>query len=108
MSVLSSGQPFYRDEHLFVDLRQQVVILNGQTLTLRPLEYGLLALLVENAGKVIPRAILLSQIWGYAPGMRTRTVEIHVRRLRKKFGIYSQHIETVVGVGYSFRPLPGP
>jgi len=83
-------------------------MLNGETVRLTRGEYRMLALLVENAGKVIPRAILLSQIWGYAPGMRTRTVEIHVRRLRKKFGIYSQHIETVVGVGYSFRPLPGP
>ena len=91
-----------------MDLRQQVVILNGQTLTLRPLEYGLLALLVENAGNVIPREILLSRIWGYAPGMRTRTVDVHVRRLREKFRIYSQYIETVVGIGYRFRPPPGP
>ena len=106
--ALSPPNLSYRDEHLFVDLRQQVVILNGETLTLRPLEYRLLALLVEHAGKVLPKRILLMQVWGHAPDMRTRTVDVHIRRLRKKLGIYSQYIETVVGVGYGFRPPPAP
>ena len=71
-------------------------MLNGETVRLTRGEYRMLALLVENAGNVIPREILLSRIWGYAPGMRTRTVDVHVRRLRKKFGIYSQYIETTL------------
>ena len=82
-------------------------MLNGETVRLTRGEYRMLALLVENAGNVIPREILLSRIWGYAPGMRTRTVDVHVRRLREKFRIYSQYIETVVGIGYRFRPPPG-
>jgi DNA-binding response OmpR family regulator len=88
-----------------VDLRQQVVILNGQTVTLRPLEYRLLAGLVEHSGEVLPKQILLMQVWGHAPEMRTRTVDVHIRRLRKKLGMLpGQYIETVVGVGYRFRP----
>jgi two-component system phosphate regulon response regulator PhoB len=90
-----------------VDLRQQAVTLNGQTITLRRLEYRLLALLVEHAGEVLPRQILLMQIWGFAPETRTRTMDVHIRRLRKNLGLYSQHIETVVGIGYRFRPPLG-
>jgi DNA-binding response OmpR family regulator len=107
--ALSPPNPSYRDEHLFVDLRQQVVILNGHTLTLRPLEYRLLALLVRHAGEVLPKRILLMQVWGHAPDMRTRTVDVHIRRLRKKLGILrGQYIETVhrdgFQVGYRFGP----
>ena len=104
----SLDQQFYRDDHLFVDLRQQMVILNGQTLTLRPLEYRLLAVLVEHAGEVMPRAALLMRVWGYAPEIRTRTLDMHIRRLRKKLGMYSRYIDTVFRVGYRFRPRPEP
>jgi DNA-binding response OmpR family regulator len=97
--------PSYRDEHLHVDLRQQLVILDGQILTLTRQEYRLLALLVEHAGEVVPRAILLMRVWGYAPDMRTRTLDVHIRWLRKKLGMHAgQYIETVVRVGYRFRP----
>ena len=95
----SPNQPFYRDEHLFVNLRDQVVMLDRQILTLTRMEYRLLALLVEHAGEVVPRPILL---------MLTPTVDVHLWRLRKKLGKYAdEYIETVVGVGYSFRP-PAP
>ena len=93
----------YRDEPLYVDLRQRVVMLDGEVLTLTTTQYRLLALLVEHAGKVVPRAIIMTQIWGYAPETHTRTVDVHIRKLRKKLHP-GQYIETVVGVGYSFRP----
>jgi DNA-binding response OmpR family regulator len=101
----SSHPPFYRDEHLFVDLRDQVVMLGNETVILTRKEYRLLALLVEHAGAVVPRAKILTQIWGYLPETRTRTLDMHIRRLRKKLGMHSgQYIETIVGIGYSFRP----
>ena len=94
------NQPFYRDAHLIVDLRDKVVILDSQILTLTRMEYRLLALLVEHAAEVVPRPILL---------MLTPTVDAHLWRLRKKLGTYAgQYIETVIGVGYRFRPTPGP
>ena len=75
-------------------------ILDPQTLTLTRMEYRLLALLVEHAAEVVPRPILL---------MLTPTVDAHLWRLRKKLGTYAgQYIETVIGVGYRFRPTPGP
>ena len=102
------GQLFYRDEHLFVDPRHRLVVLDHQALTLTRKEYRLLVLLVQHCGQVVPRAILLMGIWGYGPDIRTRTLDAHVRQLRKKLGTHGgRYIETVVGVGYSFRPFHG-
>ncbi|MFB3826393.1 MAG: helix-turn-helix domain-containing protein [Bryobacteraceae bacterium] len=68
-------------------------------------EYELLALLVENAGEIVPRETLLLRIWGYTPQIRTRTLDVHIRRLRRKLGPYAeQYIETIFGVGYRFQP----
>jgi len=69
------NQQFYRDGHLLVDLRDRVVMLDSQILTLTRTEYRLLALFVEHAGDVVPRRVLL---------MLTPTVNVHLRRLRKK------------------------
>lgn len=108
----SGPEPFYRDEHLFVDLRRKRAILDSQALILTRKEYGLLALLVEHAGSVIPRPILLTQIWGYVPKTRTRTLDVHIGRLRKKLGHEGRRIQTIFGKGYSFclsqdgRPAP--
>jgi len=99
-------QQFYRDEHLFVHLCHQVVMLDGETVPLRPIEYRLLALLVKHAGEVVPRAIIFNQIWGEAPGIPRRRAHPHIRGLRKKLGVYGdQYIETAIGIGYRFRPL---
>ena len=91
----SLDEQYYRDEHLSVDLRDRVVILDGQILILTRTEYRLLARLVENAGKVVPRPILL---------MLTPTVDVHLWRLRRKLGAYAdRYIETVFRVRYRFR-----
>ena len=98
----NSHQPYY-NEHMYVDLRQQRVILDDETLRLTPTQYGLLALLVQYAGAVVPRPTLLMQIWGHAE-LRPNVLDGHIRRLRSKLGVYAEHyIETVVGVGYRFR-----
>jgi len=95
VSVLPLDQQFYRDDHLFVHLRHEVVMLDGEAITLARMEYRLLAVLVEHAGEVMPRAALLMRVWGYAPEMRTRTLDMHIRRLRKKLGMHpGQYIET--------------
>jgi DNA-binding response OmpR family regulator len=93
--------PSYRDDHLYVDLRQQLVILDGRILHLTSMEYLLLALLVGHAGEAVPRTNLLTL---------TRKVDMHIQGLRRKLGAYADwYIETVVGTGYRFRPaLPRP
>lgn len=99
----------YRDEHLSLDFRQQVAQLDGLTLTLTRKEYDLLALLVQHAGEIVPREALLMGIWGYGAEIRTRTLDVHIRRLRKKLGVYAdQYIETIFGIGYRFQPFHAP
>jgi DNA-binding response OmpR family regulator len=96
----------YQDAHLEVDLMRKHASLDSQRLILTRKEYELLALLVENAGEIIPRQILLMRVWGYSNEIRTRTLDVHVRRLRKKLGTYSeQYIETIFGIGYRFQPF---
>jgi DNA-binding response OmpR family regulator len=103
----SLDQQYYRDAHLFVDLRHQVVILDGKTITFTRNQYSLLVLLLEHAGEVVPRAIVSRKIFGCET--RARMVKGHISGLRKKLRIYGdQHIETVPGVGYRFRPMPEP
>jgi len=99
----------YRDEHLSFDFDQQVAILDGRRMTLTRKEHDLLALLVQHAGQIVPREALLSQVWGYGPAIRTRTLDVHVRRLRKKLGAYAdRYIETIFGIGYRFQPFHAP
>lgn len=97
--------PLYGDQHLSVDFAEQVVLLDGQKIELRKKEYDLLALLVQYAGQVVPRETLLLQVWGYNCKVRTRTLDVHVRRLRSKLGTYAErYIETIFGIGYRFQP----
>ena len=78
------------------------VFSDGAELSLRPLEYKLLALFLEHPGKVFPRAALLEEVWGVKPDTATRTVDTHVRRLRKKLGEVADYVQTLRGVGYRF------
>jgi DNA-binding response OmpR family regulator len=99
----------YRDEHLNMDFDQQTAILDNQRIILTRKEYDLLALLVQHAGEIIPREALLLRVWGYGSEIRTRTLDVHVRRLRKKLGSYAdQYIETIFGIGYRFQPFHAP
>lgn len=112
MGVLSAviDRPHvYEDEHLSVDFRQRAAALDQQTITLTRKEYDLLALLVEHAGEIIPREALLMRVWGYNSEIRTRTLDVHIRRLRRKLGVYAeQYIETIFGIGYRFQPFDAP
>jgi DNA-binding response OmpR family regulator len=90
---------------LFVNLLQQAVTLDSETIKLTRRQYRVLALLVQHAGEVVPRGTFLRQIWGDVPKLSPRQVDVHVNALRKRLGVYAdQYIETVVGNGYRFRP----
>lgn len=105
-SFCGEAHPLYEDEHLAVDFPQKHVLLDGQTMTLRRKEYELLAMLVEAAGAVVARETLLARIWGYSAEVRTRTLDVHIRRLRMKLGRHAErYIETIFGVGYRFQPI---
>ncbi|MBM3774923.1 MAG: winged helix-turn-helix transcriptional regulator [Acidobacteria bacterium] len=92
--------------HLEMDFGSKALFLDSGRVRLTRKEYELLALLVENAGEVVPRDLLLRQIWGYGSEIRTRTLDVHIRRLRKKLAAAgARYIETIFGVGYRFQPL---
>ncbi len=76
---------------------------DGQEVTLTATEFRLLQLLMERVGRVQTRGQLLSDVWGYAEDIDSRTVDTHIRRLRRKLGDEAERIETVIGVGYRLR-----
>jgi len=88
---------------LEVDPVRHRVFADGQELTLRPMEFKLVALLLERPGEVFSRDRLLEEVWGISTDVNTRTVDTHVRRLRQRLGDYGEAIETVHGFGYRLK-----
>ncbi|MDE3152311.1 MAG: response regulator transcription factor [Gemmatimonadota bacterium] len=86
-----------------IDRGAHRVRVNGQEVELTPTEYRLLLLLYERRGRVQARAHLLETVWEAAPDIQTRTVDMHVQRLRAKLGDAGDLIETVRGFGYRLR-----
>ena len=82
------------------------LFLAGQPVDLTATEFKLLRLLVEAAGEVQERDVLLREVWGYSDTMLTRTLDTHVKRLREKLGKYAECIQTSRGVGYRFTSTP--
>jgi len=82
-----------------IDVGRRRVERVGETVHLTPTEFDLLAFLARRAGVVFPRDALLAEVWGYTDGSGPRTVDSHVRSIRRKLG--SDVIRTVHGVGYS-------
>jgi DNA-binding response OmpR family regulator len=87
---------------LRVDTQSREAQLEGQRLTLTPREFELLAFFARHPGRVLSREELLRKVWGYDYLGETRTVDVHVRRLRMKLGEAHPLIETVTGAGYKF------
>lgn len=67
-------------------------------------ERELLTILMENPGRCISRETLLRTVWNYAEGARTRTVDVHIQRLRRKLGRDANSIKTIVRLGYCWFP----
>ncbi|MCK8817776.1 response regulator transcription factor [Natroniella sulfidigena] len=90
-----------------LDLEKYQVEIKGQELNLTPKEFAVLSILIGHPGQVFSRSHLLEEIWGYDYHGDTRTVDVHIRRLRKKIAQYSkeEYILTVRGVGYKFKEL---
>ena len=100
---------FYQDAHLEIDFERGAVRLDAGPMTLTRKEYELLSLLAQNVGEIIPRDVLLLRVWGYSREIRTRTLDVHIRRLRKKLGPFGErYIETIFGVGYRFQRFREP
>jgi DNA-binding response OmpR family regulator len=96
----------YRDARLDVNFERRTASLDGRAVDLTRKEFELLSVLVAHSGRVVPREELLREIWGYSSEIRTRTLDVHIRRIRKKLSLPGDGaIETIFGVGYRFQPF---
>jgi DNA-binding response OmpR family regulator len=91
---------------LRVDTSSREVTFKSRGLTLTPREFDLLAFLAQRPGRVMSREELLRKVWGYDYVGETRTVDVHIRRLRAKLGQKPGLIETVTGAGYKLVVRP--
>lgn len=94
--------PKYEDDNLTVDFEDMRVSCSDTEVKLTRKEFSLLEHLIKNIGRVATRQQLLDNVWGYSYFGDTRTLDVHIRRLRQKMGDCGGCIETVVGVGYRF------
>ena len=92
----------YRRGSLTIDFDAVSVNVSGASVKLTKREFELLCFLVENRNRVISRDRLLERVWGYERLVETRSVDVHVGRLRNKLRTAGHQIETVVGLGYRF------
>jgi DNA-binding response OmpR family regulator len=95
----------YEDEKLAIDFADMRVLCAGADVKLTRKEFALLTYLIKSAGRVATRQNLLDNVWGYSYFGDTRTLDVHIRRLRQKLGDCGGCIETVVGIGYRFIEL---
>ncbi len=93
------------DDHLSVDFNRHQVIVDGERIDLRPTEYRLLYVLIQNAGWVVPHETLLAKVWGYEYRDETHYLRLYINYLRKKIEenpADPKYILTERGVGYRF------
>jgi len=100
------GKRVFDDGRLYIDFDGYQVRVNGREPKLTFKEFTLLRFLIQNSGRVFSRDKLLDIVWGYQRFGKTRTVDVHVRRIRQKLGLGSdEYIQTIISVGYLFKPL---
>jgi two-component system alkaline phosphatase synthesis response regulator PhoP len=90
-------------ENVSINLTTYSVEVDKKPIILTAKEFDLLYVLMKNAGRILTREFLLERIWGYAVDVSTRTVDVHIRRLRSKIeGRSATFIDTVRNIGYKF------
>ncbi len=92
---------------LTIDPERLTIHRDGETMSLPPKEFGLLLLLAQNAGRVLPRQVIIDRVWGADYYGDTKTLDVHIKRLRARIETDPHHptlIQTVRGVGYTLEP----
>jgi DNA-binding response OmpR family regulator len=106
IASFESADEVFEDGPLVVDRARFEVRLAGERVHLTKKEFDLLWLLIHSRGRVVTRDAILARLWDYDADVETRTVDVHVRSLRRKLG--DERIETVVGLGYRYRDARSP
>ena len=97
-----NNEEVYTYKDLIVDYRGRKVTINGKSVSLTPKEYELLTYFIKNKGIALSREQLLNSVWDYDYYGDDRTVDTHIKMLRKNLGIYRDLIKTVREVGYKY------
>ena len=92
-------------EGLEVDFSARIVTIDGKRIEMTPKEYDLFFFMVKNKGLALTREKLISEVWGYDFFGDERTLDTHIKLLRKSLGDYSKCIVTLRGVGYRFETI---
>ena len=99
----STGPGLYRYDTLTMDLARHEVTIGTKEVPLTAKEFGLLEHLLRNRGRVLTREVLLNAVWGYDYYGTTRTVDVHVRRLKQKLPLLEEAIVSVKSLGYKLK-----
>lgn len=100
------GNDCFTCKGLTVDFTARTVSIEGQRIEMSPKEYDLLFYMVKNRGVALTRNTLIEKIWGYAYDGDDRTLDTHIKLMRKNLGDYARFIVTLRGVGYRFEADP--
>ena len=101
----TNGHDLYKKDGLVIDFTARKVQIDGQSLELSPKEYDLLFYMVKNKGIALSREKLITNVWGYDFYGDDRTLDTHIKLLRRHLGDYSNLIVTLRGTGYRFEDL---
>ncbi|EEH98212.1 response regulator transcription factor [Clostridium tertium] len=104
---LGGSEEIFKTNGILINFERREVLISDKKIDLTLKEFELLEILVKNRGKILTRETLLDKIWGYEYVGETRTVDVHIRYLRKKIEVDDKNpkfIETIRGVGYRFNP----
>ncbi|HSA87701.1 MAG TPA: response regulator transcription factor [Nitrospira sp.] len=103
--VPTTGPGLYRYGTLTMNLAKHEVCLGTQEVALTAKEFGLLEHLLRHRGRVLTREVLLNAVWGYDYYGTTRTVDVHVRRLKQKLPLLEEAVVSVKSLGYKLKDL---
>ena len=101
-NLRNTSRPMYEGRHLRADFDAVAISIDHEPIRLTRREFELLKFLIENRNRVLSRDRLLERVWGYDRNVETRSVDVHVGRLRAKLGPAGPQIETIIGLGYRF------
>ena len=101
-SAAEDAREVYENGSLKVDFTAHTVTIDGKNVEMTPKEYDLLFYFIRNKGIALTREKILSTVWGYDFYGDDRTLDTHIKLLRKSLGDYRDHIVTLRGVGYRF------
>ena len=94
----------FADGGLKADLTARIVYVDGERVEMTPKEYDLFFYMIKNKNIALTRDKLISEVWGYDYFGDDRTLDTHIKLLRKSLGKYADYIVTLRGVGYRFDP----